>query len=130
VLAERFARERRGPSRPGPALAEGVLEALARYPWPGNVSELRAVIAEASALSDGATVHVHHLPEHVRAAHDPGHDAKARSRGVLRDQLGELERRNIEAALAASNGNKTRAAMKLGISRRSLLYKLAKFKMT
>jgi DNA-binding NtrC family response regulator len=42
----------------------------------------------------------------------------------LRDRIADLERKTIEDALAAEGGNQTRAAKRLGISRRTLLYKL------
>jgi two-component system response regulator AtoC len=58
----------------------------------------------------------------VRAAH-PGFGASA---GELADRLSSVERSNIVAALEAEKGNRTRAAKRLGISRRALLYKLQK----
>ena len=45
----------------------------------------------------------------------------------MRSQLAAMERQQIEEALAVEKGNKTRAAKRLGISRRTLLYKLAKY---
>jgi DNA-binding NtrC family response regulator len=45
----------------------------------------------------------------------------------VRAALAEVERASIEEALRAEGGNRTRAALKLGISLRSLLYKLEKY---
>jgi DNA-binding NtrC family response regulator len=45
----------------------------------------------------------------------------------MRDALEDVERQAIVAALAAENGNRTRAAMRLGISRRALIYKMIKY---
>ena len=47
--------------------------------------------------------------------------------GPMREQLASVERKSIEDALAAEGGNQTRAARRLGISRRALIYKLAKY---
>ena len=43
-------------------------------------------------------------------------------------ELAHIERRSIEEAIAAENGNQTRAAQRLGISRRALVYKLARYR--
>jgi transcriptional regulator with PAS, ATPase and Fis domain len=45
----------------------------------------------------------------------------------MREQIAELERRHIQEALDAEGGNQTRAAKRLGISRRALQYKLEKY---
>jgi DNA-binding NtrC family response regulator len=45
----------------------------------------------------------------------------------MRDQIAEVERATIMAALEECGGNQTRAAQKLGVSRRSLIYKLEKY---
>jgi DNA-binding NtrC family response regulator len=47
----------------------------------------------------------------------------------MREQVDELERRNLVEALRATDGNRTHAAQRLGISRRSLLYKLKKYQL-
>ena len=69
-----------------------------------------------------------HLPDSVRGAGRrprPVAAAAARRAG-MRGQVAETERRAIEEAMQAEDGNQTRAARRLGISRRALLYKLDK----
>jgi two-component system, NtrC family, response regulator AtoC len=109
------------------------LAALGRYGWPGNVRELRNAVEHCVVLADGAVIGVDHLPEKVlgRGGGATGSKAPpppAAGSGPLRDHLDAIEKENIERALAAENGNQTRAAARLGISRRALIYKLEKYK--
>ena len=62
-------------------------------------------------------------PPRHRARRSP---ARRRASGGMRGQVAETERRAIEEAMQAEAGNQTRAARRLGISRRALLYKLDK----
>jgi two-component system, NtrC family, response regulator AtoC len=122
LLAELFARQfaqRLG--RTPPMLRPETAAALQRHRWPGNVRELRNAIERALVLADGGDLRLEDLPEQVRRG-----DAPAPT-GAIRDQLADLEQRRIEEALAAENGNQTRAAKRLGLSRRALIYKLEKY---
>jgi transcriptional regulator with PAS, ATPase and Fis domain len=105
--------------RPAPRLGPGTSELLLAYDWPGNVRELKNAIEHAFVLVDDAIL-PEHLPEGVRGA------AAGKRVSVLGEQLSSVERANIVAALDAEKGNRTRAAKRLGISRRALLYKLTK----
>ena len=99
-------------------LSPGVSERLERHPWPGNIRELRNAITRAAILSPGDRVLVEHLPPTLQGeAHD---DPDARS-------LASVERLAILAALERNDGNRTRAARELGISRRKLLYRLKEY---
>jgi transcriptional regulator with AAA-type ATPase domain len=113
-LAERFVARAPRPLRLSPAF----LEALARYPWPGNVRELKNVIERAVVLGDGDELGSEQLPRRLSILGPP-----------MREQIDELERRNLVEALRATDGNRTHAAQRLGISRRSLLYKLKKYQL-
>jgi two-component system, NtrC family, response regulator AtoC len=124
-LASRFAEElaaRLG--RTPPVIADETARMLTAYEWPGNVRELRNAIEHAFVLVDDTdgVLQPEHLPRPVRAAR-PGPQGPT---GELADRLSSVERSNIVAALAAEEGNRTRAAKRLGISRRALLYKLQK----
>jgi transcriptional regulator with PAS, ATPase and Fis domain len=55
--------------------------------------------------------------------------AAAASVGSMRDRLESTEQRAVEEALAAEGGNQTRAARRLGVSRRTLVYKLQKYQL-
>jgi DNA-binding NtrC family response regulator len=123
LLAELFLRQfaQRNGVAPPPLRADASA-ALARYRWPGNVRELRNAIERALVLADGREIGLDDLPEPIRrpaAAPPPV--------GAIREQIADLEQRRIEEALAAEGGNQTRAAKRLGISRRALIYKLEKY---
>jgi DNA-binding NtrC family response regulator len=83
-------------------------------------------------LQGGGVVEPEHLPDRVRdaartGAAEAGPVLVAVGDGVdMREQIADVERAAIEAALAASGGNQTRAAARLGISRRALIYKMEK----
>ncbi len=99
-----------------------VLEILLRYHWPGNVRELRTAIESAVVLARGDRVTPRDLPTSVRNA-PPDH---APDRALLRSDLTlkEAEKQLIIRALKECKGNRTLAAKKLGMSRRTLHRKM------
>jgi two-component system, NtrC family, response regulator AtoC len=104
-------------------------ELLLAYPWPGNVRELSHVIERAVLWSKGPMLDVEHLALVVPADQvEPGADGPAvpanRPAGM---ELDQWERSLIEQALRESDGNQTRAAQRLGISRDTLRYRLKKY---
>jgi DNA-binding NtrC family response regulator len=122
VLAHTFARavaERAGTT--APAIAHGALAALMSYAWPGNVRELRNAIEHAMVLAEGRTIELEHLPEAVRGV-------SSLKRDNIFGELEEIERKRIEAALEEHDGNQTRAAAALGMSRRALVYRLSRWR--
>ena len=123
LLAELFLRQlaaRQNIAPPG--IEPDAQAALARHGWPGNVRELRNAVEHALVLSAGAPITVEHLPEAVRGAR-----SGAPGGGMMKGQLEAIERKTIEEALDAEGGNRTRAARRLGISRRALIYKIGKY---
>jgi DNA-binding NtrC family response regulator len=114
------------PSRPPPDISADALALLLGYDWPGNIRELRNVMERALALCPGSTITPEHLPQDKLAGAPMG----APPAGGFPESSEELvaERRAIESALANCAGNQTRAAEQLGISRRTLINKLAQFK--
>ncbi|HUH03892.1 MAG TPA: sigma-54 dependent transcriptional regulator, partial [Kofleriaceae bacterium] len=112
-----------------PSISPEAVAALQRYGWPGNVRELRNAIERAVVLHSSGMIDVEHLPDRVR---DPSMAMSSRPMTIgdgvdMRDQIAEVERATIVAALEEFGGNQTRAAQKLGVSRRSLIYKLEKY---
>ena len=105
---------------------EDALAILRRYSWPGNVRELRNAIEHALVLGEGARVTASDLPTSIRAAAP----APAAPGTIPEDYvrlpmlLEELEMLDVEAAIKACGGNRTRAAALLGISRVTLYKKL------
>jgi DNA-binding NtrC family response regulator len=128
-LAEHFlaqARRRAGMAddRRGRTLAPTAAKALLAYHWPGNVRELENVVERAIALCESETVGVDDLPAAVKERRSPDLLAGALARGLTLDQL---EREYIERVLAAEGGNKTRAAQRLGLDRKTLYRKLEEY---
>ncbi|NKS35099.1 Fis family transcriptional regulator [Rhodococcus hoagii] len=91
-------------------LGPSALAALSEHAWPGNLVELRAVLAGLPDRPDGGVVRVEDLPEAYRA---PGRIARLGGRE-------RAERDAIVEALSESGGNKVHAAARLGISRTTL----------
>jgi len=124
-LAEHFARlAATEQGRPTPALAPDARDLLTGYAWPGNVRELRNAVERALVLCDDA-ITAADLPDKLRDATHRTHPIAAAA--DVRGQLAEVERAAIVAALDAEGGNQTRAARRLGLSRRALIYKLEKY---
>ena len=110
-----------------PSIDGAALTALEAYPFPGNVRELKQVLARALAFADHGVIEVAHLPAHMAQA--PAAHAPARPAGDVRSSVRDFERERIEAALREAGGNRTRAAELLGLPRRTLVYKLSKMRL-
>jgi two-component system, NtrC family, response regulator AtoC len=105
------------------------MNVLLTYNWPGNVRELRTAIEHGVVMAAGPKITVRDLPMALRQA-----ASAALPRGISATKafgeksspldLHETERKLILQALATTNGNVTRAAKKLGISRRTLHRKI------
>ena len=112
------------------AVEPAVLEALEGYAFPGNVRELENIIERAVTLARGETLKPACLPRTVLEPAAPSRGEAFPSQGVDLDaRLAELERSLIRAALERSAGVKKRAAGLLGVSFRSLRYRLEKLGM-
>jgi DNA-binding NtrC family response regulator len=86
---------------------------LARYPWPGNIRELRSVLGSACMMMEGEMVDVRDLPERIRAR---AAEVKNEDSNELLP-LAEVERRHVLRVLEQVGGNKVQAARILGINR-------------
>ncbi len=109
-------------SRTVPVLSGAALEALHRHTWPGNLRELKRVLERALVL---ATDRIE--PEHLLIDGDVVSSEGVTSGAALKDDLESYERARIEQALAEHDGNQTRAAKALGMPRRTLVAKIAKW---
>src|SRR5881394_128467 len=110
-------------------LAPDAMDALLAYDWPGNIRELRTAIEHGVVMATGKQITLRDLPMAVRQAATaklPGGVSATEAFGEKTSQLDlhETELRLIAQALAATNGNVTAAAKKLGISRRTLHRKI------
>jgi len=121
LLAEHFLRQAaRENEKPVRELTADAMKCLLAYSWPGNVRELRAAIEHGVVMANGPKITLRDLPVAVRDSAPAGIAA----RGPLPLNLGETEISLMRRALAECKGNRTLAAEKLGISRRTLHRKL------
>jgi transcriptional regulator with PAS, ATPase and Fis domain len=105
-----------------------VRDALRRYSWPGNVRELRNLIERIVLIEDGATLRLDHLPDGLRHASDsPYRGERASDDDDLRT-LREVEDEHILRVLSHCQGNKSRAARVLGLSRQGLIDRMKRLK--
>jgi len=110
-------------------LTADAMDALLTYNWPGNVRELRTAIEHGVVMATGPKITVRDFPMAVRQAAGaalPRGISAAKAFGEKSSPLDirETEKKLIMQALAATNGNVTAAAKKLGISRRTLHRKI------
>jgi len=97
---------------------------LLAYHWPGNVRELMNVLERGVALCQGELIADEDLPPHVREKRPADFLGAAVARRMT---LAELEREFIERVLEDEAGNKTRAAQRLGLDRKTLYRKLDEY---
>ncbi len=93
---------------------------MQRYRWPGNVRELRNTLERALILGSGDTILPEHLPLEIAGDRPPESQS-----GVT---LEDAERAHILRVLDETQGNRTRAAERLGVSRSTLKRKLAEMR--
>src|SRR5262249_33083355 len=126
-----------------PALSAEAAHLLLTYPWPGNVRELDNLLQRALILVNGPVIRPDHIQFElanempspkiatlpVRAAKPAAVIAdNTPSSGSLANSLGETERDLILDALRTGQGSRREAAERLGISPRTLRYKLARLR--
>jgi DNA-binding NtrC family response regulator len=111
---------------PPPPLTADALAALTRHPWTGNLRELRNTIERAVLLAGTDAI----TPEHLAlapASASTAAPADAPPAAPLADELANVERQRIVDALAACQGNQTRAAAMLGMPLRTLVKRLTQY---
>src|SRR5580698_7637215 len=124
LLAQNFLREfAKENSKPVNDFTADALEALMNYAWPGNVRELRTAVEHAVVLSRGERISVRDLPAAARGG--PGGDTRLLQGKAL--TVKDAEKQLIARALKETDGNRTRAAEKIGMSRRTFHRKLHEY---
>jgi len=120
TFVEEFARENQKKVN---ELTPDALEAVMTYSWPGNVRELRTAIESSVVLARGEKIGLRDLPAALRTA-AVGGTSPARLLAQPEMTVAEAEKQLIARALKEGGGNRTLAAQKLGMSRRTLHRKL------
>ena len=113
-------------SRMPATMSTEALRCLWAYPWPGNVRELQHVLEGGMVMSDGVILPEHLPPNIQRAPSQPPAEAVPVLAGPLDEALENWERQMILDALRQGGGVQARAAKILGISERSLWYRVKK----
>jgi two-component system response regulator AtoC len=112
--------------------APAVEEALLAYQWPGNVRELKNVIERAILLENEGVISLENLPPEISAAEDVGGGAAVQPGGFSPREAGgvvpleDIEKEMLGRALREADGNQTKAAALLGVSRDAMRYKMKK----
>ena len=124
-LAEHFlARSAARAGKPLRGFSESAKKIMLSYAFPGNVRELENVVERAVALAEGEQIGPEDLPSVMRERKSQDRLATAVAQGLTLDQL---EREYIERVLESEGGNKTRAALRLGLDRKTLYRKLEEY---
>jgi two-component system NtrC family response regulator len=111
---------------PNLVLPPALLPYLQAYRWPGNVRELENVIERLVVMCPDEAITLDQLPENLRRE-KPALDALQLELPADGISLEAVERELIERALRRFDGNQTRAARYLDISRKTLIYRMEKF---
>jgi two-component system response regulator AtoC len=109
------------------AVTNSAMELLRTYDWPGNVRELENAMQHAMLMAEGPYIREEDVPPRVRGCSDEADGIPRSPKGEdlhLDEMLKNVERRAIRRVLSEENGNRTRTARRLGISRQTLLTKI------
>lgn len=115
-------------------IPDEVMQCLMNYGWRGNVRELENCIERAVVLSDGESLDILSLPDHVRESggvspQEAPVDEVGDDNLSIKQRTRNLEVSLIMKALRRTKGNRTHAAKILEISHRALLYKIKEYKL-
>jgi DNA-binding NtrC family response regulator len=112
----------------GVRLSQDLVGALGRAEWPGNVRQLENAVARMVAMSSGGEIGIESFAEPgASAAPEPGAEPPPPGGPTLREQMDTFERSLIARTLAATGGNQSEAARRLGMSRSALIDRLKKY---
>lgn len=106
-------------------LSDEALDLCMKYEWPGNIRELENAVESAVVLSDDERILPEHLPNLTQFM--PTAILQVDQLGTLADTKGQAEKLVIQRALEDTGGNRTRAAEALGVTVRTIQYKIKKY---
>jgi transcriptional regulator with PAS, ATPase and Fis domain len=108
------------------SIAPDVIEYFMHYSWPGNVRELEKVIERGVVLSKGSILDVGVLSDEIRESQPSSIQSETAS-ASMSASVELLEKKMIQDALDKTSGSREKSAKLLGISLRSLQYKIKKY---
>ena len=123
-MVSKFVREFSSREQKRVSVSEEVLEAFREYQWPGNVRQLMNVIERAVVLAKGDSITLSDLPEELNPAGKVPEKMQTVSAMTEKKTLWEIELQAIRESLQKCDGNKSKAARMLGISRKAFYKRL------
>ncbi len=141
LLLDHFMRSSNKTHNRKTSLSQKVIQFLINYHWPGNVRELQNLVERLVIMAEQTTVGLEELPsymtvplekEALQPTADESTPAPTESRPAARPtrNLGEIEMREVEAALLRHGWVQARAARELGLTQRQIGYKIKKYGIT
>ena len=124
-VSEFFDRSKRRHNRPGLRLPPFLMPYFVNYRWPGTVRELENLLERLVLMSPADEITLADLPEHMRPGRLPEPPQVSIPAGGV--SLAQVERNLIVQALRECRGNRSQAARKLNITRKTLCYRMAKY---
>ena len=110
-------------------IEKNALDALIGYNWPGNIRELKNIVERMIVLSSGDRLTLEQIPDDIRQGRSGASAASPGPAFQGMTRISDAEKEMIRSALLANRGNKSLAAEKLGISRRTLYRKLEEYRL-
>ena len=108
------------------------MEHLKNYSWPGNIRELENIVERCVVINESDVIGEDSLPAEILSCsgNEVSCSSAENSRELLNEAIDDKEKEVIIKVLRENNGNKTKSALALGISRRSLHRKIQKYGIT
>jgi len=129
LVGEFFERSKRKHGKTGLYLPPHLMSYFVSYPWPGNIRELENLMERIVLLSRSDEVSLANLPENLRG--QPAAEERLEAHRIALEtegmSLDAVEREMIVQALRKFDWNQSKAARSLGISRKTLMYRIAKY---
>ncbi|NOX81013.1 MAG: nif-specific transcriptional activator NifA [Deltaproteobacteria bacterium] len=136
LLLDHFLRISNKRNKKNLRMSKKFLDFLTDFDWPGNVRELQNLMERLVILSTGDVLHIEDLPEHFIRPVERKPDISSSLQTITgiettreRKSLQDLEREQVEAALARHGWVQARAARELGLTQRQIGYRMKKFRL-
>ncbi len=115
---------------PGRSFSPEAIDVLLRYSWPGNIRELQNLVVYVLTMSEADIIEISDLPPLVRDAAIPQQNISLNKSESFYERVAAFEAKILAEALAQSDGNMSKLALKLGMDRSHLYSKLKAYKLS